>query len=358
MRELLLSTNESDSLRFENLVEYLAEARKADASDEFRAIVMGHLTMWYLGWAREEETDTGLFIGFKLAMVARWSGWSNKAEFARGLLHAGYIRDLHVAYPPELEPGGGFCVYGAIDRSWAVHRSRANRERLVLFLTDRQKRAEWARKFGVRAAAAPAGWLPPDADAAPAPQAAAGGQGAGEGADQGGPRGTPGVTQGNPGGNPGLPPPNPGVPPFTGSTGKKERNEYSIGTGTEGTKEGRKEPTALPATPQLYELVHANRYENPLFAATAMDPDPDYRSFCGWLVRQHRQEAMGVLAEMTETKERFLGYARPALYFQRVMRRATGSGGERRSRPEPERPKGGTPGLGGGVRLTIPHVAQ
>jgi hypothetical protein len=363
MRDVLFSTNECDGVRFETLVEYLAEARKADADDAFRMRVLGHLTKWFSGWARDDDFDHGLFFGFKLSMVARWSGWANPAEFARGLLHAGYVKELGAVYPKELAVEGGFVVVGALDRSWGVHRCRTSvASRLVLFLVDPIKRNKWAQHFGIAPSMAPEGWLkrmeemPPAMGGAmaeaPAPMATE---------PASGPKVIPMVAAQRPGACiPGISPvkigftpqPSP-CSPFTGTDNDPKKGMNIPSVPVEGLNEGTDPPrpkgrTALPATATLYELVHANRYENPLYALTAMDRDTEWASWCRHLCDQHRADVMHVLANMTETRERFLHYGAPACVFTRAIKKIIPAGNRPRARASPAETERGSTGRVGG----------
>lgn len=326
MRDILISANELRGVRFEKLVAYLAEKSAREDTSEFRMIVAGHLTSWYLGWAAEDDYDHGLFFGFSRPMVARWAGWAKPDQFALALLHAEYVKDMTEVYPPEvLDKRTGYVVMGALDKSWGWHRSRKNKQDLALFLLDDGDRADQCRRFdAVRPYVIRSikGWLELDAPPHLVPEIR--GRLADPSYQQG--REAAGGRSEEMGSGGHFPPRkigfDPGAPPRTPLTLNDERKE---GSTTAVTMEGgnqRQQPTrtALPSSPEMFEVVRRCRYDNPLAALIATDPSPNFRSWCQNIIRTHRTEVMSTLSEMTESPERFASYGYPARVFTTAVK--------------------------------------
>lgn len=169
MRSMMIDTREFRSARFGRL----CSALDVDApGDRWRTF--GHLVAWYLTWGGEVETETGVWFGLSAQAIGAWAdvgGTAEAAAWGRALHRAGYMRTLKELYPEPLggkRPGWVAVAQdgsAAIDGNAGYFRRRDQFGELVLYITDRVKRAQWAAVAGVDAGRLeaegliPAGWL-------------------------------------------------------------------------------------------------------------------------------------------------------------------------------------------------------
>ena len=158
MKSVLINTAEFESRRFEDLCERL----DMDNTVDQRIAMLGHLTRWQLRWSSDESLDSGLLWDVTEKRMGMWAEWSktNPLQFGRALVQAGYCAPVNDVFPEQLCGGrNGFVVVGALDRSWHIHKQRADRNRLVLYLIDPVRRARQCANLGVSPADAPQGWI-------------------------------------------------------------------------------------------------------------------------------------------------------------------------------------------------------
>jgi hypothetical protein len=124
-------------------------------------VVWSHLMIWYLKWAADPYTDTGIFWDVTALRMGMWAEYPKPLIFGRALAD-GYCQPVGTVYPDELTRGRqGYVVPGSLDATWdGVHKHRPNASELVLFLTDPARRARQAKRYNVTTPC-PEGWLDP-----------------------------------------------------------------------------------------------------------------------------------------------------------------------------------------------------
>jgi len=294
VNDVLISTAEASSRRLEDLREQLG----MDSSPEDRIVVLGHLLTWYAKWAGDPETDSGLFWNVTEKRLGVWAQWtrSNPLMFGRALVKAGYVQPVNDVFPEQLlRKRDGYVVPGALDRSWSIHRLRANKLDLVLFLLDPVRRARQAAFLGLKPTDAPTGWLDFSRLSGDVP-------GPGEGAypSSGGP---PEDLQSNSVGASESPPR--GSPHVDVNVEKKKRmfpRKYV----------GNKTTTGAPKTRDMLEYIQENKYENPLECLRTIDGTDGAVPI--WIkgVEHCLSDVQTMLANMTETDEAWAKIGNPA----------------------------------------------
>jgi len=295
--------------------------------------VFAHLMIWFLRWAGDEQSDTGIFFDMNESRLGMWAEWPKPLSFGRALVSAGYVQTLKSFYPETVLKGrDGFFVPGALDLSWdGIHRRRADRGELVLYLQDPERRAKQAQLLvthgiRIRADVVPE-WLSlPSLDTI---------------------RSAP-VDDHNdhhpPGGGPprhddghdarhtarqpaGQPAPIPPLPPRVQNVNEliNQRNVGRNGTTSRKTRE-------------MCEFIRENKYDNPLSCLQTIDGTDVANIWWRRAIDQDVQFVMTILSEMTETDETWAKIGNPGAL---AMSRIKGRFRRTKTRAAPERGDGG-----------------
>ena len=314
MKYLAIAPSEFRSNRFETFVEHLG----MDESAEGLKTAAGYLMTWYCRWAEDPEFDHGLLFGIREKRLGSWSEHPNPSSFSKALLAAGYVAKLKDFYGRDED---GYVVLNgdggvSLDVSWdGWHRKSPIAYRLAHYLTDPERRLYWVAKFndeGLGMAVA--------SDGAAGDDNRAGGSGrlperfrreSGAGSAR-----------------------SASPPPEDVLTSKKDVKEgdkktSDVATPT-GPAHGERPRTGNRKTTAMRDYIRENKYDDTIGCLCQLDSTPPAVEMWKEICRRDIGFAHMLLAEMTETDEKWSGIHNPAatavkpiLKRLRLLRRQT-----------------------------------